>query len=131
MKGFGTDSDELAAQKKAAAEQQLPIIADAILNNKPYNHYVAGSHPFLKGRIIYPLFMAFTLSDKKFYADNNCISCGLCEKSCPEQNIQLDSQNRPVWLGHCVKCLACIHRCPKKAIQYGNITQNMGRYFYK
>ena len=131
MKGFGTDSDELAAQKKSAAEQQLPIIADAILNNKPYNHYVAGAHPFLKGRIIYPLFMAFTLSDKKFYADNNCISCGLCEKSCPEQNIQLDSQNRPVWLGHCVKCLACIHRCPKKAIQYGNITQNLGRYFYK
>ncbi|MBQ2099347.1 MAG: EFR1 family ferrodoxin, partial [Bacteroidales bacterium] len=30
MKGFGTDPDELVAQKLAAAEKQLPEIADAI-----------------------------------------------------------------------------------------------------
>ncbi|MCR5454143.1 MAG: EFR1 family ferrodoxin, partial [Bacteroidales bacterium] len=40
MKGFGTDPDELAAQKLAAAEKQLPEIADAITNDKPYDHYV-------------------------------------------------------------------------------------------
>lgn len=131
MKGFGTDPDELAAQKLANAEKQLDEIADAINNNKPYDHYVVGSHPFLKGRIVYPLFMAFTLGDRKFHADSNCISCGQCVDNCPEHNIHLDAQNRPVWLGHCVKCLSCIHRCPKKAIQYGDITQTMGRYFYK
>lgn len=130
MKGFGTDPDELAAQKLAAAEKQLPEIADAIINGKPYDHYVVGTHPFLKGRIVYPLFMAFTLSDKQFYADDKCISCGQCVGNCPERNIRLNSQKRPEWLGHCVKCLSCIHRCPKQAIQYGDITQKMGRYYY-
>lgn len=130
MKGFGTDSDELAKQKLEAAEKQLPEIADALLNDKPYEHYVAGTKPFLKGRIIYPLFMKFTLGDKKFFADDNCNSCGLCEKSCPENNIKI-LDGKPKWQGHCVKCLACIHRCPQKAIQYGDITQSMGRYFFK
>ena len=129
MKGFGTDSDELATQKLKTAEEELPKIADAISNNKVYNHYVIGTYPFLKGRIVYPLFMKFTLSDKKFFAENSCNGCGLCEKTCPEKNISLKN-NRPTWLGHCVKCLACIHRCPQKAIQYGDITQNMGRYYF-
>ena len=130
MKGFGTDPDELAAQKLEAAEKQLPEIADAIINNKPYDHYVAGTKPFLKGRIVYPLFMAFTLSDKKFYADFHCIACGKCAGFCPEHNIRINHQKRPEWLGHCVKCLSCIHRCPKHAIQYDDSTQNMGRYYY-
>lgn len=131
MKGFGTDSDELAAQKLAAAEVQLNEIAEAIVLGKPYDHYVVGTHPFLKGRIVYPLFMAFTVGDKKFHADASCISCGQCVDNCPERNIRLNSQKRPEWLGHCVKCLSCIHRCPKRAIQYGDITQKMGRYYYK
>lgn len=130
MKGFGTDSEELAAQKLAAAEVQMKEIAEAIMEGKPYDHYVVGTHPFLKGRIVYPLFMAFTMSDKKFYADFNCVSCGKCVESCPEKNIRLNAQKRPEWLGHCVKCLSCIHRCPKHAIQYGDITQNMGRYYF-
>ena len=130
MKGFGTDPKELEQQKLSKAEIEIPKIADAILNGSEYKNYVIGPKPFLKGRIIYPLFMKFTLGDKKFFADNNCNGCGLCEKTCPEKNIKLEN-NRPKWLGHCVKCLACIHRCPKTAIQYGDITQTMGRYYFK
>lgn len=130
MKGFGTDSEELTQNKLQSAEKDLPLIADAILNGKTFDRYVAGTKPFLKGRIIYPLFMWLTMGDKKFSANASCIGCGLCEKNCPEHNIQLKN-NRPEWLGHCVKCLSCIHRCPKQAIQYGDITQEMGRYFYK
>lgn len=130
MKGFGTDPDNLADQKLEIAEKELPQIADAIMNGKVFDRYVTGGNPFLKGRIIYPLFMSLTLGDKKFSADDKCISCGLCAKNCPEHNIQM-KENRPEWLGHCVKCLACIHRCPKQAIQYGDITQDMGRYYYK
>lgn len=130
MKGFGTDPDELANKKLETAEKELPQIADAILNGKVFDRYVAGTKPFLKGRIVYPLFMQFTLGDKKFHTDSNCIGCGLCQKNCPEHNIRL-KENRPEWLGHCVKCLACIHRCPTQAIQFGDITQNMGRYYFK
>ncbi len=130
MKGFGTDSDELAKQKLTTAELEIPKIAEAVKSGKTFDRYVIGTHPFLKGRIIYPLFMKFTMGDKKFFADDNCISCGLCEKTCPEKNISLKN-GKPKWLGHCVKCLACIHRCPKKSIQYGDVTQEMGRYYYK
>lgn len=129
MKGFGTDSDELAKQKLQTAELEIPKIAEAVKSGKKFDRYVIGTHPFLKGRIIYPLFMKFTLGDKKFFAEDTCNGCGLCEKTCPEKNISLKN-SKPQWLGHCVKCLACIHRCPKKAIQYGDVTQEMGRYYY-
>ena len=130
MKGFGTDSDELAKQKLSTAELEIPQIADAIKSGKTFDRYVVGGQPFLKGRIIYPLFMKFTLGDKKFFAEDTCNGCGLCVKNCPEKNITLQN-SKPKWLGHCVKCLSCIHRCPKKSIQYGKVTKEMGRYYYK
>lgn len=130
MKGFGTDADVLRDQKLKNAEPELARIADAISTGNDYEHYVRGKKPFLKGRILYPLFMAFTMGDKKFYAEDSCTGCGLCAKLCPEKNIAM-ARKRPNWLGHCVKCLSCIHRCPQRAIQFGDITQDMGRYYYK
>lgn len=65
---------------------------------------------------------------KKFYAEESCIGCGLCEQNCPEQVIKLEN-NRPVWnKANCCKCSACINRCPEKAIQYGKVTKNRNRY---
>ena len=130
MKGFGTDADVLRDQKLKNAEPEIARIAEAISTNSDYEHYVRGKKPFLKGRILYPLFMAFTMGDKKFFAEESCTGCGLCAKKCPEKNITMEN-NRPKWLGHCVKCLSCIHRCPARAIQYGDVTQDMGRYYYK
>lgn len=130
MKGFGTDAEVLKDQKLRNADPELARIAEAISTGSDYEHYVRGKKPFLKGRILYPLFMAFTMGDKKFFAEDTCTGCGLCAKQCPEKNIEMQN-DRPHWLGHCVKCLSCIHRCPNRAIQYGDITQDMGRYFYK
>ena len=130
MKGFGTDDKVLADQKLKNAEPEIERIADAIRNGSDYSHYVVGTKPFLKGRILYPLFMKFTLGDKKFFAEESCTGCGLCARLCPEKNIRI-TEKRPQWLGHCVKCLSCIHRCPNHSIQYGDVTQDMGRYFYK
>ncbi|MCQ2975833.1 MAG: EFR1 family ferrodoxin [Bacteroidales bacterium] len=129
MKGFGIDDPVLRDQKLKNCGAEITRISEAIVNNTNYQHYVVGSKPFLKGRIIYPLFMKFTMSDKKFYSDENCINCGLCEKLCPEKNIKIENK-QPKWLGHCVKCLACIHHCPKQSIQFGDITQDKGRYFF-
>lgn len=130
MKGFGTDDKVLADQKLQNAEPEIERIAEAIKSGSDYEHYVRGKKPFLKGRILYPLFMAFTMGDKKFFAEDGCTGCGLCAKKCPEKNIVMEN-NRPKWLGHCVKCLSCIHRCPARAIQFGDITQDMGRYYYR
>ena len=65
---------------------------------------------------------------KKFHAEDSCISCGLCERNCPQQVIKLE-KGRPVWTkANCCKCSACINRCPVKAIQYGKKTKNRNRY---
>ena len=65
---------------------------------------------------------------KKFYAEDTCIGCGLCERNCPQQVIKLENK-KPVWTKeNCCKCSACINRCPVKAIQYGKGTKKRNRY---
>jgi NAD-dependent dihydropyrimidine dehydrogenase PreA subunit/flavodoxin len=64
----------------------------------------------------------------KLHADEKCTSCGLCAEICPMRCIKLDNSGRPLWEGTCTICFACLHRCPANAVQYGNDTQNKGRY---
>lgn len=67
---------------------------------------------------------------EKFYAEDSCVGCGMCEKNCPEQAITL-TKGKPKWTKKkCCQCLACIHHCPKNAIQYGKRTKNQGRYVH-
>ncbi len=67
--------------------------------------------------------------DRHFNVDQNCTSCGLCEKVCPVSNITL-MNGKPQWNHQCQQCLACIHYCPMKAIQYDKITLKKGRYHH-
>lgn len=53
--------------------------------------------------------------DKKFYVDETCNSCKVCEKVCPVNNINVDT--KPVYRGNCQQCLACINHCPQNAIR--------------
>ncbi len=79
------------------------------------------SYPFYKHR-------RFT---KKFYVEDSCIGCGLCEKICPSEAIKIE-KGKPVWIKkQCNICLGCLHCCPKEAIQYGKKSKTSGRYFYK
>ena len=65
---------------------------------------------------------------KKFFAENSCIGCGLCQTICPVEAIQME-EGRPVWTKQqCVHCLGCLQRCPVEAIQYGKKTKDRGRY---
>jgi len=66
-------------------------------------------------------------SDKNFYAEESCSSCGICEEVCPVNNIIL-TDGAPVWQHKCQQCLACINYCPEKAIQFGKGTLNTQRY---
>jgi len=79
------------------------------------------SYPFYKHR-------RFT---KKFYVEDSCIGCGLCEKICPSEAIKIE-KGKSVWVKkQCNICLGCLHRCPKESIQYGKKSKTSGRYFYK
>ncbi|MFX0083564.1 MAG: EFR1 family ferrodoxin [Candidatus Hodarchaeota archaeon] len=66
-------------------------------------------------------------SDKNFYAEDNCNSCGICEIVCPVNNIMMIDRV-PEWQHECQQCFACINFCPEKAIQFGTGTLKTQRY---
>jgi ferredoxin len=64
-----------------------------------------------------------------YYADNNCISCGTCEKVCLSKKIKIINK-KPVWQKNvkCFYCYACINYCPKESVQIKSFTEKNGRY---
>ena len=89
---------------------------------------VRGSAPWLKTKIIRPLFYAI-MTDKGFYTTPDCDHCGLCEKLCPLKNISLQD-GKPKWHSHCTQCMSCYHHCPKNAIQFRKLTLGKGQYYF-
>jgi len=67
------------------------------------------------------------LRDEKFWMDENCNSCGICEKICPVNNIEM-VDGKPKWLRKCQQCMACIHWCPQVSIQVAKKTLGRARY---
>jgi len=59
--------------------------------------------------------------DKKFFATDECISCGKCADTCHLNNIEI-KDGKPCFLGNCDHCSACVNVCPKDALQYGKRT---------
>lgn len=129
MKGFGVDSEQLRDTKLQESPNIVDNIIKSIRSGIEYKHYERGSLPFLKSRIVYPMFCKFVLNKKEtlFHAEDNCTKCGLCAKICPTGTISM-KDNHPVWESGCVQCTACINRCPVRAIEYGTITLSQGRY---
>ncbi|MCX8130872.1 MAG: EFR1 family ferrodoxin [Clostridia bacterium] len=66
------------------------------------------------------------IRDTKFWVNENCNGCRLCEKICSVKNIEFKTE--PIWRHNCERCTACIQFCPKEAIQWGNKTVNRKRY---
>lgn len=69
-----------------------------------------------------------TSHQKKFYATDSCVGCGLCEKNCPSNAIVMEN-NKPQWTKNCSFCLKCINSCPREAVQYGKGTEHRNRYY--
>lgn len=62
--------------------------------------------------------------------NENCTGCGLCEKQCPVDAIEIQG-GKPVWVkDKCAMCLGCLHHCPGFAIQRGEKTALHGQYIH-
>ena len=78
--------------------------------------------------LVVPYLYDFFRTTKKFFADEKCTSCGLCESICPDNAIII-KDGKPEWVKNkCQHCTACINRCPAKAIQFGSKTADRNRY---
>lgn len=135
MKGFDVDSPELAAAKIAAATPRVEVICSEIQTiqeedawecQRYRNDVVRGKFAWVKTRVIYPWFKRFAMSPKGFHATDECISCGLCAKSCPLSNIAM-ANGRPQWGDNCAFCQRCYHICPRHAVAYSTATRGKGQ----
>lgn len=121
------DSKEIERKKLQAAEETLKHI-NKIIQEKQRGIFEVEKGPFpgLLTSVINPLFNKHAINTKKFFANDSCIGCRICEKVCSCENIKV--ADKPKWGNQCVQCLACIHFCPTQAIQYGKGTEKKGRY---
>ena len=71
----------------------------------------------------------FKKADKKFFADDKCVSCGTCARVCPTADIEIVA-GRPQWQGRCAQCFACMFWCPEKAIHFGKVREGLVHYHH-
>jgi len=78
--------------------------------------------------IYFPFFIpAYLLIGRFFmgqmmFANNSCIGCGLCAKSCPNCAIVMRGKKnpRPYWKHNCEDCLRCMNYCQQNAVEVGH-----------
>jgi ferredoxin len=118
-------SKEKIEKRIRNAELQLENIAQIIRNNQEGKNSKVSHFP-MKGS--YETFLKeVNTMDEKYYSDEKCNGCGICEKLCPVDNIKLVN-DKPEWQHKCQMCLACLHYCPQEAIQHGEYTLGRERY---
>ena len=80
----------------------------------------------------YYLFKWLGLSNywREFRVDETCNGCGLCEKLCPTDSIQM-ADDQPEWSKTCEQCMRCVNYCPKQAIflKSGGSIKGKSRYY--
>ena len=71
--------------------------------------------------VVYLLIGRFFMG-KMMFANNDCIGCGLCARSCPNQAIVMKGkkQARPYWRHNCEDCLRCMNFCRRDAVEVGH-----------
>lgn len=109
------------------AEPIIDNIIDNVEKNKKFKELKPTLLDKIKSGVVNTLFYKTIVKDKKFYAKDNCISCGKCEEVCLLNNIKIINGN-PTWNGDCTHCMACICNCPVEAIEYGKKSLGKRRY---
>ena len=143
LKFFSVPSSKELKAIEVNAQEKLNIIKDIIANQGEYHDDISGdtfSRYNLLNYILEKL-VAFTVHyiapkvKKYFYTDSKCIGCGVCEKVCLSQKINMIN-DRPTWQEHidCYYCYTCLNYCPTESIQIyskfymKSYTEEKGRY---
>lgn len=98
------------------ARDRMPEIARAIADRSRNKPEVSNTSVNIIGSMMYGLSIKmFKTMDKGFSASDACVSCGICARVCPRQNVRLET-GHPTWHHDCEMCYACMVWCPQKAI---------------
>lgn len=124
---FSAPEPEKAEKIIAKAEVGLFEIAKKIGQGERLSRPSNGFFGRVKTGAVNSAFSKFYISDKKFIAKENCISCGKCADVCPLGNITMEN-GAPKWNGNCAQCMACICSCPVEAIECGKLSRGKRRY---
>lgn len=129
LPGFDVDSKELENRKLENCEGRILEIAQGLSRGDKRIDVTRGNIPWLKTKIVFPLFKRWGIFPKKWNYTNSCISCGRCAAICPMKNVEMKEQH-PKWGMRCCSCLACYHVCPVHAVEYGKETKKKGQYLF-
>ena len=124
---FSTPTEDQALQIIERAESVIDNTALHIKNGDKLPKRDISFGDKMNSGIINALFYPVFVNAKKFYATENCVSCGKCVNVCPLKNIRIEN-GKPKWGDHCTHCMACICKCPKEAIEYGKHSKGLPRY---
>ena len=126
---YGAISDGKQNKMFGEAAKRIKIIAEYVRSGR--DNKLEKSFPLVNW-LLSKKFYSFASPhihemDKRYWVDEKCTSCGICEKVCPVSDITLE-KGKPVWHNRCQQCLACLQWCPVEAIQYGKSTEGRKRY---
>ena len=125
---YGRTTDKVDERLGNAKDKIVTLIAPELLNklenadSLKKNGFIKAmtnlvEKPFLKSR--------FT----PIVQSENCISCGICQKVCPVENITMEDEGAVIE-SHCESCLSCMHWCPEVAIGFGKRTVNKEQQYH-
>lgn len=130
LPGFDVDKPELERAKREDAERRVEWIAGQVMSCVDGEFDVfPGAVPWLKSRVVRPLFNKLLITSRPFRVTDKCVECGKCANVCPAKNIRM--RKRPVWDDKCLGCLRCYHSCPVNAVQFGPFTKGKGQYLFE
>lgn len=121
-------SDEEVEKRIRTSSERVPSVARVMQRGADFENKHAWLAEVALTAALAPFLRFVGMRTKGFWATEQCIACGKCEKICPVAAIQMRS-GKPSWIpSHCAHCMACVHNCPVEAIEYGKRTQGKRRY---